>query len=190
MLHTKKTSQLLQRPVIVCFLALLCTALWAVRSPASRRDIAISHCLRGYGITAVICRRALFLSGDPCYFIWESSSEKSPAFPEISASQNWCCQSVPDDFAIRFLLHRTGTYHCSEKLYLWRDRCFVFDFVCLSDFSAGKADFLETCRLYSGFSGIFLISFQNLSELGFWLFVERRGRSFDLQYRQCVSPIS
>ena len=112
---------------------------------------AISHCLRGYGITAVICRRALFLSGDPCYFIWESSSEKSPAFPEISASQNWHCQSVPDDFAIRFLLHWTGTYHCSEKLHLWRDRCFVFDFVCLSDFSAGKADFLETCRLYSGF---------------------------------------
>jgi len=142
MLHTKKTSQLLQRPVIVCFLALLCTALWGSAFPCIKT---------GYRLFHIASEDTLFLSGDPCYFIWESSSEKSPAFPEISASQNWHCQSVPDDFAIRFLLHWTGTYHCSEKLHLWRDRCFVFDFVCLSDFSAGKADFLETCRLYSGF---------------------------------------
>ena len=150
MLHTKKTSQLLQRPVIVCFLALLCTALWGSAFPCIKTGYRLFHIASEDTASQLLFAGVrFFLAG--IIVIWESSSEKSPAFPEISASQNWHCQSVPDDFAIRFLLHWTGTYHCSEKLHLWRDRCFVFDFVCLSDFSAGKADFLETCRLYSGF---------------------------------------
>lgn len=152
MLHTKKTSQLLQRPVIVCFLALLCTALWGSAFPCIKTGYRLFHIASEDTASQLLFAGVRFFLAGILVILFGSLLQRKVLLFRKSALPKIGIVSLFQTI-LQYVFFYIGLAHTTavKSSILWRDRCFVFDFVCLSDFSAGKADFLETCRLYSGF---------------------------------------
>ena len=186
MLHTKKTSQLLQRPVIVCFLALLCTALWGSAFPCIKTGYRLFHIASEDTASQLLFAGVRFFLAGILVILFGSFLQRKVLLFRKSALPKIGVVSLFQTI-LQYVFFYIGLAHTTavkSSIFGGTGVLFSILFVCLI-FRQEKLTFSKLAGCILGFSGIFLISFQNFRSLDF---VERRGRSFDLQYRQCALP--
>lgn len=190
MLHMKKTSQLLQRPVIVCFLALLCTALWGSAFPCIKTGYRLFHIASEDTASQLLFAGMRFFLAGILVILFGSLLQRKVLLFRKSALPKIGVVSLFQTI-LQYVFFYIGLAHTTavkSSIFGGTGVLFSILFVCLI-FRQEKLTSSKLAGCILGFSGIFLISFQNLRSLDFGFSWNGEGALLISNIANALSPI-
>ena len=172
-----KPQKLLQKPIIVGILALICCGLWGSAFPCIKIGYQLLEIPSdAVGDQIVICRLSICVGRSFNYFIGQYIAKKAVIASKTSSWQNISSFFVTDGHPVSVFLHGIGPYQRSKRGYHCRYEQPVGNFSCQLAIPAGEINFAKIDRLYGlGLIGVILA---NLSSGGIDFDLSFQGEGF------------